>query len=68
MESLVGAVKLAKQVLSQLRYTPIAGTVSILKHLQSLENSLLPSSVSELCQTSRSETSRVAARRNHERI
>ena len=39
---------LAKQVLSQLSYTPTAGTLLILKHLQQVENSE-KSSIPLLC-------------------
>ena len=41
MEGLEGANALAKQVLSQLSYTPTAGTTCILKHFRAFQNPFL---------------------------
>ena len=51
MEGLEGANALAKQVLSQLSYTPTAGVTSILKHFRRFQNPFLRLSIlwSEAC-------------------
>ncbi len=41
MEGLKGANALAKQVLSQLSYTPTVGVTFILKHFRGFQNSFL---------------------------
>jgi len=41
MEGLEGANALAKQVLSQLSYTPTVGTTFILRHLREFQNPFL---------------------------
>ncbi len=47
MEGLEGANALAKQVLSQLSYTPTVGVTSILKDFRRFENPFLRSSILE---------------------
>jgi hypothetical protein len=47
MEGLEGANALAKQVLSQLCYTPTVGVSFILKHFCGFQNPFLRSSISE---------------------
>ena len=45
MEGLEGANALAKQVLSQLSYTPTVGTTFILEHFREIQNPFLRFSV-----------------------